>query len=176
MTASGLNGDVDGEYQIRYFCNSTVDNNGSNTYFHPIDQSGNDINGLHNQQWFDTEGTPVGGAAVGALAPNSMNASGTTLSTFLVLGQFQAASATDRSQGLIFFTAKSGTSRVAQAFIMDTNVRGPSAEHLGMSMGLWADTTTTIGGVKVSTTLATSLTSDSYLEVWAPRVVTMIVP
>ena len=179
LTASGLNGDMDGEYWMKYFVNAAnASGQLSNIYFHPMDTSGNDITGLTSQEWWDIVGAAVGGGAVGPVGLNSMGSAGAVAATSFVLSQFvpNVSTTGDRSQGQIYFTAKTGTSRIAQALACDSSVVTSSAAHIEHGYGLFANTTTTVGGIKILTFPSTSLTSDSYVEVWAPRSVTMVLP
>ena len=172
LTVAGLNGNVDGEYEVKVFLG--LQGQGYYTYYLCFqDITTRRVLGGY---WADWVGTPVGGSSVGTRNSNSINGAGFNASTCIVLGEWRYDGAPqDRSICVEHLYVANGQARLVegQCFDGDQGATAGSGGHMQIHGGQLYDTTTNITQLTLQSIgpSAPNLTPDTWLEVWAPRAV-----
>ncbi len=167
LTVRGLNGNTDGEYQIKMYVATSASRLQNFSLCFP------DISGsaVISQEWWDIFGaTGVGGSGGGG------GSAGSNTSHCATLGESHSAnSRTNRSQCTEDMTAAAGEPRLVSGMCWDADIASVNGPHLQLNGAQLGDIRTELTQLQLSTGGA-NFTADTYMEVWAPRTVTTIVP
>ena len=172
LTVAGLNGNADGEYEVKVFLGLQA--RGYQTFYlcFPDITTRRVLGGY----WADWIGTPLGGSSVGSRNENSINSEGFNGSTCMVLGEWRYDGAPqDRSICVEHLYVAAGQARLieGQCFDGDQGVGARSGGHMQIHGGQLYDQATNIMQLRLQSIgpNGPNLTPDTWMEVWAPRAV-----